>query len=209
MGEKKLWRCWFRGTGTRFSSHWGVSQHFADAVLRHIFLAAGLEVRCAKCINVTIFLRENKRHIYGSAHDFVWLRVCRSRSSPPNCYIQQHMPEVGRTVWFLWRTSDRKWCKQTRRAQARPSNRRLIARSRFPALPQSCVNCAEMFSKNNDGFAWPAARVTSAPHVFRKLSHCETGGGGVKSGHGCHKSKSLKKHAALQCNIWSAVFTAF
>lgn len=88
------------------------------------------------------------------------------------------MPTFGRTVWFLWHTSDRKWCKQTRRAQTRPSNRCLIARSRFRALPLSCVNCAEMFSKNNDGFAWPAARVTSAPHVFRKLSHCETGWGG-------------------------------
>lgn len=85
MLAKKLWRCWFRGTGTRFSSHWGVSQLFADAVLRHIFLEAGLEVRCAKCINVTIFLGENKRHIYASAHDFVWLRVCRSRPSPSNC----------------------------------------------------------------------------------------------------------------------------
>lgn len=92
------------------------------------------------------------------------------------------MPEFGRTVRFLWHTSDQKWCKQTQRTQTRPSNRRLIARSRFLALPQSCVNCAEMFSKNNDGFAWPAARVTSAPHVFRKLSHCETGwGGGIRT----------------------------
>lgn len=60
----------------------GVSQHFADAVLPHIFLEAGLE---AKCFSVTIFLGENKWHIYGSAHDFVWLRVCRSWSSPSNC----------------------------------------------------------------------------------------------------------------------------
>lgn len=110
MWVKKLWRCWFRGTGTRFSSHRGVSQHFADAVVRHIFLEAGLEVRCAKFINVTIFLGENKRHIYGSAHDFVWSRVCRSWSSPSKC-TYSNMPEFGRTVWFLWSTSDRKWCK--------------------------------------------------------------------------------------------------
>lgn len=140
-------------------------------------LKAGLGVRCAKCINATIFSWENKLHIYSFGHDFVLLRASSTQCSVISLWLyrKQRMRAFGWTGLFLWH--DWKRWNQTQKARTRHSSRGcLIARSCFPALPQSCVNCAEMFSKNNDGFAWPDASVTSAPCVFRKPSHCETWG---------------------------------
>lgn len=139
-------------------------------------LKAGLEVRCAKCINATVFSWGNKLHICGFVHNFVGLRASRTQRSVVSFWLnrKQRVRVFGWTSLFLWH--DWKQWNQTQKARRRHSSRGcLIARSRFPARPQSCVTRAEMLSKNNDGFAWPAASVTSAPRVFRKPSHCETG----------------------------------